>query len=86
MQLEANAPLEEDYPCERGPKVLNPLRVYPCELKLVVQPQEQPCIYLGLHGPCACVRKEGEGAAAPHPFLSFALASTTQIPMLYDAC
>lgn len=85
MQTEANVPLEEDYSCERGPKLLNPLRVFPCELKHAVQPQEQSCIYWGLNGPRACVRKEGEGAAAPHPFLSFALAGTTQIPMLYDA-
>lgn len=33
MQTEANVPLEEDYPCERDSKVLNPLRVYPCKLK-----------------------------------------------------
>jgi len=37
MQTEANAPLEKDYPCKRGPKLLNPLRVYPCELKLYSQ-------------------------------------------------
>lgn len=37
-----------------------------------------------MNAPCAFVRKEGEDAAAAHTFLSFALAITVQIPMLYD--